>query len=144
MPHQPIVLAVKVGAVIEVEFENKEHREFASKLLMLVVTLADQSIKQQQAARAHELRDYLSSQLKNPSGLSSAESLRTMLDQYQTQIALSALSQPMSADIIELPDVPAMPETPHYGVTLIIGFSISAFLTILYLYYSFVWKASRA
>jgi uncharacterized protein involved in exopolysaccharide biosynthesis len=113
---------------------------FARKLLFLVFTAADNAIKQSEATRARELHEYLTRQLARPNALNSEQMLRSLAEQYESQLILSSLAQPMSAQIVDMPHAGTMPDIPRFSFTMMVGFSISSFLAILYFYYLLFWQ----
>lgn len=113
----------------------------AERMLMVVFSLADASIKHDEAIRASELYGYISRQLDKENSISSQQMLRALADQYRFQMVLSALNQPMAAQIVDPPRAGTMPDTPHFGLTMAIGVGASLFLGLLYLYYLYYWRA---
>jgi hypothetical protein len=116
---------------------------YAIRLLVSLFTLADDNIKHSESARSAEMRSYLENQLKKSSSLTSETMMREMLSQAENHLALSALRQPMAAQIVEEPSVGSAPEVPHFWPVLLFGILISCSLASAYFYYIRIWMPRR-
>lgn len=117
--------------------------DFAVKLLGLLFVLADDSIKHDEAVRAKELHAYLLNTIKATGEVASIDVARAILEQNQSQLVLSTLTQPMTAQVVEAPIAGAMPSSPHYGLTAMLGLSISLFFAIIFAYFRYIWVARQ-